>query len=189
MPKKKYVSVEERKKAKAELMRARYHAKAAQGICPRCGRHPLIPGKHVCVDCRPKENKRNHRSRRAVKGVCGNCGARPPREGALDCERCLTQKSVWAKRKNAEIKQTVLMHYGGVCVCCGEYNLAFLVLDHINNDGGKERKISKGSGFYTALIKKGFPDNLQVLCCNCNWGKHINGGVCPHERGVFAKTA
>jgi hypothetical protein len=31
------------------------------------------------------------------------------------------------------------------------------------------------------LRKNGFPEGFQVLCANCNIGRHINGGICPHE--------
>ena len=27
-----------------------------------------------------------------------------------------------------------------------------------------------------------FPEGFQILCFNCNAGKHRNGGRCPHEQ-------
>ena len=98
-----------------------------------------------------------------------------------------------AKRKRrTKIKRLVLEHYGGVppkCVCCGESIYQFLTIDHVNNDGAKHRKelkLGRKSGWwlYIYLVKNDFPDDgyeLQVLCWNCNCGKRMNGGVCPHK--------
>lgn len=65
---------------------------------------------------------------------------------------------------------------------------AFLAIDHINGGGSAARKSgiyggSKvgGSGFYRWLIKNDFPAGFQTLCHNCNLGRQINGGVCPHQ--------
>jgi hypothetical protein len=87
------------------------------------------------------------------------------------------------------LKIKVFIHYGGnppKCACCGEENILFLTIDHINNNGSFHRKIVKkkaGFTFYRWLIKNGFPEGYQVLCWNCNLGKYFNHGVCPHERG------
>ena len=79
-------------------------------------------------------------------------------------------------------KEKVLDAYGKSCACCGEAQVLFLTIDHVNNDGAAHRsKIGNGSSnLYTWLIKNGFPERFQVLCSNCNLGKHLNGGVCPH---------
>ncbi len=92
----------------------------------------------------------------------------------------------------AKIRNIVFTHYGGwVCACCGETEPKFLTLDHINNDGNVFRKsivpkkaYDRGAGSggftYAYLIRNGFPPGYQVLCANCNHGKNMNGGVCPH---------
>lgn len=36
---------------------------------------------------------------------------------------------------------------------------------------------------YRWAILNGFPDELQLLCFNCNCGRQRNGGVCPHVDG------
>ena len=90
------------------------------------------------------------------------------------------------KKVYKEFKDSAFNHYGGyVCVCCGETEEAFLSLDHINNDGNEMRKIH-GSGIvlYRWLKNNNYPLELQVLCRNCNYGKHWNGGVCPHKTKV-----
>lgn len=86
---------------------------------------------------------------------------------------------------NRNLKEQVIIGYGGSCVCCGEMTYEFLTIDHKNNDGNKERKIRghsvRGYGFYLWLIKQGFPDSYQLLCFNCNAAKAFFGR-CPHAR-------
>ena len=83
------------------------------------------------------------------------------------------------------LKLEVYEAYGGaVCACCGESELLFLSLDHEHNDGAAERKELRTTGgacFYRHLKKRGFPPGYQVLCMNCNFGKRMNDGVCPHR--------
>lgn len=82
-----------------------------------------------------------------------------------------------------------LYHYSNgtlKCSCCGENIYKFLTLDHINNNGGEERRKLFGSNkmtgkFYAWLIQNNFPEGYQVLCMNCNWGKRMNNGICPHK--------
>lgn len=77
-----------------------------------------------------------------------------------------------------------LRAYGGetpACVCCGEKELIFLALDHINGGGHQQRKETGGGGFYTWLRRHNYPEGFRVLCHNCNFGRQINGGTCPHE--------
>lgn len=72
------------------------------------------------------------------------------------------------------------------CNCCQETILEFLTLDHINNDGAIKRKAGqrKGQTLYTYLKSHDYPDKdkFQVLCFNCNSGRNINGGICPHQQ-------
>lgn len=84
-----------------------------------------------------------------------------------------------------------LTHYGGSppkCICCGETEIGFLSIDHINGGGNKHRRQidsknhCSGRMFYHWLIKNNFPEGFQVLCMNCNWGKRMNNGVCPHKK-------
>jgi hypothetical protein len=81
-------------------------------------------------------------------------------------------------------KQMVVDAYGGRCACCGETELRFLSIDHINNDGADHRRELKSKGgfsFYLWLQRQGFPkDNFQCLCMNCNFGK-LRTGICPHQ--------
>lgn len=78
-------------------------------------------------------------------------------------------------------KSLVFTHYGNKCKCCGEQEPIFLTIDHINNDGNKHRKVI-GRKLYAWIVKNNFPDTFQILCFNCNTGRHFNGGICPHQQ-------
>lgn len=84
-----------------------------------------------------------------------------------------------------EIKKLIYSKYGNICSCCGESNLGFLTIDHVNNDGyldkNKNGKRHSGRALYNQIIKQGFPDKYQILCMNCNFGKSRNLGICPHQ--------
>ena len=84
---------------------------------------------------------------------------------------------------NLLLKHTVIEKYGGKCSCCGENQILFLTIDHINNDGNVERDNMKNYNtlsFYMKLKREEIRDDIQVLCFNCNLGKSINNGICPH---------
>lgn len=90
------------------------------------------------------------------------------------------------KRNQARVKDLVYAAYGGyICACCKETEPMFLSIDHVDNDGAAERRsgVYKGGGsaFYNYVKKQGFPPKYQVLCMNCQVGKHKNKGVCPHQ--------
>jgi hypothetical protein len=85
-------------------------------------------------------------------------------------------------------KTRVLEYYSQsppTCACCGEKEMKFLALDHINNDGAKHRKQIKaregGAIIYRWVEKNNYPPMFQVLCFNCNWAKS-KYGECPHKR-------
>lgn len=93
-----------------------------------------------------------------------------------------SRKSEWRKIWFNKLRVEVLQHYGGSppkCACCGESNAVFLCIDHINGRGERHRKKIKRQSIQIALKKAGYPEGYQVLCYNCNNGKHLCG-VCPH---------
>lgn len=88
------------------------------------------------------------------------------------------------KRTYVDWRDIVIDAYGAKCACCGEVERRFLTVDHVNNDGSKRRKMDgKGRRLYRMLVKENFPPNFQILCFNCNIGRFLNGGVCPHKEG------
>jgi hypothetical protein len=85
------------------------------------------------------------------------------------------------RERNKKVRLDVLEHYGGKCECCGESRYEFLSIDHINNDGKKDREIAGvGTSFYYWVIKEKYPGNLRILCHNCNMAYYIYG-TCPHK--------
>jgi len=95
----------------------------------------------------------------------------------------------YQKRYRLKLKTKVFNHYGNECACCGETEPCFLSIDHVNNDGYAMRKYGghvpqhHGARFYLWIVNHNFPDDFQILCMNCNFGKARNGGICPHQTG------
>ena len=82
------------------------------------------------------------------------------------------------KQYRRSLKQKVLDRYGNACVLCNYKDIRALQIDHINNDGAKERKSLGGQNisgwrFYKYLIDNNLPDGYQTLCANCNMIKHL----------------
>lgn len=107
--------------------------------------------------------------------------------------RVAALKYYWENRKEqmgrnkiyeAKVKDSVFQKYGGYkCACCGVEERVFLTIDHINGGGTKHRKELKGGGKFTYrwIHKNNYPDGFRVLCFNCNSGRALNKGICPHE--------
>lgn len=85
------------------------------------------------------------------------------------------------------------MAYGGYkCACCGESEAKFLSIDHIFNNGAEHRREVRptakdngvGVSILTWLKKHKYPAGFQVLCMNCNFGKQVNKGICPHKANL-----
>ena len=96
------------------------------------------------------------------------------------------------KQSNLNIKLSSFNAYGGpVCACCGETELLFLSMDHINNDGKQHRDAMKEDGHSNSYIhywlrEHGYPPGFQVLCMNCQFGKdHSSDKTCPHKKRVL----
>jgi hypothetical protein len=150
--------------------------------CTGCGKRFTRQGDghDTCGKCRPPVTK-----------PCTRCGTQfvgsmeqrrycstTCRDAAFDDQRRETRK---------QVRLEALQAYGGetpTCVCCGEGMLLFLALDHVNGGGHKHRKETGGGGFYTWLRRHNYPTGFRVLCHNCNLGRQLNGGVCPHQKGA-----
>jgi hypothetical protein len=148
--------------------------------------------------------KRARRQQRIAAGVCTRCGQRPPPEGRRLCDPCATYASedrakrraqdpegdrekhrVWLAGSRRAARATVMQMYGGRCACCGETQIEFLTIDHINGNGIEHRAslgISKSnhSSFYAKLAQEPKRDDLMILCANCHMAKDLFGG-CPHQ--------
>ena len=85
-------------------------------------------------------------------------------------------------RRHDEVRDACLEAYGNRCACCGETIKAFLTFDHVKDDGAQHRaEIGKGGAILRWLLRNKFPDVVQILCWNCQWGKRICG-ICPHQK-------
>lgn len=91
------------------------------------------------------------------------------------------------KERMQEIRYIVLKHYSKKdlpeCTCCGEKELKFLSIDHVNGGGNAHRKtIANGKGGNLAywLLRNELPEGYQTLCHNCNMAKGFYG-ACPHK--------
>lgn len=149
----------------------------AAGKCTKCGATPK-PGYAQCNKCVRKANEAQ--KRRKAKGKCGSCQSSAIKGESL-CFEC--KKARQAKRQ--ALKEEVFAAYGGYqCACCGTQIRQFLTIDHVNNDGGKHRREIGSKTIHRWLRKHNFPAGFQVLCFNCNHGRHLNGGVCPHKTNI-----
>jgi hypothetical protein len=99
-----------------------------------------------------------------------------------------TVQNAWNRPYKDRVRDLVFKAYGGYrCACCGETERKFLTLDHVNNDGAADRmkiagkRTASGWTTYRYLWKHKFPPGYQILCMNCNFGKRMNKGVCPHR--------
>jgi hypothetical protein len=117
------------------------------------------------------------------EGKCVNCGCRPQEVGFL-CNKCNIVRRTAVRRCRLNTKIAVINYYGGKCACCGETELSFLTLDHINGGGKQHREslnMGCGTDFYQAMKRLGFPEGLQVLCANCHLSKTVLG-QCIHRK-------
>ncbi len=168
-----------RSKAKAEYIRQRPE------LC-FCGKPRDGKGRQ-CNQCRVRSQERE--SKRKVQRLknkqCIPCGKPTPPTRQI-CDECAEKRARIHSSKRTERRALVLNAYGNMCECCGEANSVFLCIDHINQDGAAHRKALRNSSnqvFYKFLIDNDFPrDNFRILCYNCNYGRYVNGGTCPHEQ-------
>lgn len=154
--------------------------------CLDCGKD-RVPHDTRCADCLAKYTVANTakviaaNAKSKSEGRCYHCRKPCDRFPKPICTSC-RQKQTDARRK---IKLDTFKAYGGAkCACCGEKTLEFLTLDHVNNDGGKQRKENPrlaGMTLCRTLRNQGYPPGFAVLCFNCNCAKGLYG-ECPHER-------
>lgn len=154
------------------------------GLCPRCKRQPRseIKGIKLCDACHEKRiewwNNRSESSREiALQNV------RAWRERNPDYYKGPQGAN---GRSNFKVKMEIFDHYGPACACCGETNLYFLTIDHIDGKGNDHRREIFGSQtagprFYRWLKNNGLPSGYRVLCYNCNIASAKCGGICPHK--------
>ncbi len=114
-----------------------------------------------------------------LRGVlCSSC------RYAGDCKKIIARVRDWRtcnrermrnreSARYAQRKAESIEAYGGKCKECGEGNIIFLCIDHVNNDGAAERRLLRGKvqDIHVWLKREGYPDRYQILCGNCNLKK------------------
>lgn len=95
----------------------------------------------------------------------------------------VSKNKQYNKNARIKLKREVVEAYGGVCSCCGEVEMEFMTLDHVNGDGASDRAARSGGGSSWRSAKlRGFPSDLRLLCFNCNISAYRGGGICVHKR-------
>ena len=155
-----------------------------------------------CGEVKPLDDfYRDNKSKDQHGAWCKNCSNKHRqvrRENHRDEERLVAHERYlrlgdeirrYNSNRNHERKALLVAHYSNStnrCACCGESDVRFLTIDHINGNGSQHRKSSgcgTGATFYNWLIKAGMPEGYQVLCYNCNLARTWHG-KCPHQLGV-----
>lgn len=144
----------------------------------------------VCDFCGQEQNRKKLDQQKASRakvrseGRCVNCYKSNDRMPRTLCSTCQAKKEAYGQKLMLKLKLETFAAYGGVfCSCCGETELDFLTLDHEDGNGRKVHNGKKGRSLYSWLRARGFPKSpaMRVLCFNCNSGRQINGGICPHN--------
>ena len=169
-----------------------------EGRCVNCTLQPPLPDRTKCKKCSERTNAeyQKRKAGRIASQKCVKCSTRKPKRGCISCGHCIKRDFRNYKARQADYqrvreisfkakwKEPVYQAYGGYrCNCCGQEGEKFLTIDHVNNDGTEHRKeIGKSSWhLFKWLTRNNFPPGFQVLCWNCNMGKRVNRGTCPHK--------
>jgi len=98
-------------------------------------------------------------------------------------ERLTVQSKIYVRnvrRKLIELIGNMSEKRKPICMCCGEDDLMYLQIDHVYNDGSKDKQknnLYRRGVLHTRREYLKNPKRFQLLCANCNYAKHKNGGV------------
>lgn len=155
--------------------------------CRHCDAPPRIAGKQLCqfhldwsrANILNKQRDAKTLAYRLEK--CIQCRKPNERHPLIICGACYEKAQMRRKQTERKLKDAVLDIYGRACACCGEKEPLCLTLDHVDNDG---RFDVHGHKLYKQILDSDFlRADLQTLCYNCNIGRYLNGGICPHAAG------
>lgn len=148
----------------------------------------------VNLGCKVKNCKKKHHS----NGYCRNHNEMHRRYGDPLGNVCIycnsffeTNRKIYPHRLKIlprcchicyriELRNLVLKKYKNRCNCCGEKQHRFLQLDHIKGGGRKDFKTRTSEKIYEEALSN--PKKFQILCANCNIGRFLNKGTCPHKK-------
>lgn len=135
-----------------------------------------------CGETKPTTAFTKRVDRPSVRSHCRACVVLRRKEWG---ERPDNRERMTAYRRGRRLAAKVgsLRHYGGVCACCGEADVRLLTFDHIEGGGTEHRRTNQTARNHMGswLRDSGYPPGYQVLCFNCNSGRSVNGGICPHK--------
>ena len=123
----------------------------------------------------PSDAQALRRLRSGANAVCNSCGVKLVEETrSPNSRKCYPCAALTFRKYYARVKEEVLRHYGNgwlACVVCGYTDDRALSIDHIDNNGAKERKGINPGRFYFNLRNQNYPEGYQTLCMNCQWVK------------------
>lgn len=86
----------------------------------------------------------------------------------------LPESRIHERSSYYKLKDTIFEAYGNKCNYCGIDDPDVLVIDHVNDNGAEERRIYKSMySYFRRIIERGYPEDYQLLCQNCNWKKRL----------------
>lgn len=148
---------------------------------------------HVCSSCGGTERtpSLNAAYETGVRWRCARCHRKDvknwvkknPEKRADIRRRYYLKYREKYRREHWSLKLEVFMNMGGECVCCGEQDIRFLTLDHINGGGAKHRRSVGNSTIevYKDVQRQGYPkDKFRLYCWNCHMATRF-GDLCPHK--------
>ncbi len=142
--------------------------------CPICfnqRKQTLRPGQRLMMRCGWHKKTTTERRKRQL--------ARNHQRKKLDPDyRRRRQKLHKEHRKNLRLE--ILKGYGGKCACCGDPNLEFLCIDHVNGGGNDDRRERGYASIMYQIKRENFPSTFRLLCHNCNQSRAYYK-YCPHD--------
>ena len=164
------------------------------GACGDCGEreHEFLTVEHIFGDgslerkrLHPDQIKRRILSgeldRSRYKVLCRNCNDSSDLLSRIHTS--LSIRNVNRRLKRAETKLQIVALFGGRCACCPVSELQKLTVDHVNNDGNRLDLPRGSTDLYLKILNGTAPaSDFQLLCWNCNFSKHLGGGICIHQR-------
>lgn len=157
------------------------HARIAAGLCRDCGQAPFTTGKVVCETCFVKRQfaTRRRYDRKTENDICVRCSNSADK---TYCSSCMDEQIERMRERRGRNRQAVIEAYGNKCIDCGESDIRCLTLDHINNDGAKDRRSNgrqiNSVEWYARLYKQleygEIRKDLVVRCFNDHARKDLN---------------
>lgn len=95
--------------------RERYQALKAQGLCPLCGKRPLISGQAKCERCRDqfRRYQKKYHDQRRTQNLCLDCKKPVATSDNAYCPECIGRRNQY---KHHRIEQRKAQ---GLCIDCG----------------------------------------------------------------------